>query len=154
MTIELTSPAFKNGELIPVECTCEGKDISPLLKWENVPDDTGSFALVCDDPDAPGGTWVHWVIYDIPAYASELREGIPVSEFTPSGAKQGTNGFQLLGYGGPCPPPGDAHRYFFRLYAVDLEATLGPGATREELFQALDGHVLDEGELMGRYQRK
>ncbi len=153
MSIEVTSSAFKSGGSIPAKYTCEGEDVSPALKWSNVPGTTKSLALICDDPDAPMGTWVHWVIYDIAPTLSELPEAVPPSEVTPQGAKQGINDFRRTGYGGPCPPPGGAHRYFFRLYALDIEPGLPPGASKSDLLRVLEGHILAEGELMGRYQR-
>lgn len=153
MSIKLTSPSFDHGDSIPVKYTCEGEDVSPPLVWSDVPDGTRSLALVCDDPDAPSGTWVHWVMYDIPPKFSELSEGVPTTEVTPRGAKQGMNDFKRLGYGGPCPPRGDAHRYFFRIYALDIAPGLPAGATRADLQRAIEGHVLEQGELVGLYER-
>lgn len=153
MSIKLTSPSFDHGGSIPVKYTCEGEDVSPPLVWSDVPDGTRSLALVCDDPDAPSGTWVHWVMYDIPPKFSELSEGVPTTEVTPRGAKQGMNDFKRLGYGGPCPPRGDAHRYFFRIYALDIAPGLPAGATRADLQRAIEGHVLEQGELVGLYER-
>lgn len=153
MSIKLTSPSFDHGDSIPVKYTCEGEDVSPPLLWSDVPDGTRSLALVCDDPDAPSGTWVHWVMYDIPPKFSELSEGVPTTEVTPRGAKQGMNDFKRLGYGGPCPPRGDAHRYFFRIYALDIAPGLPAGATRADLQRAIEGHVLEQGELVGLYER-
>ena len=154
MTIQLTSSAFAEGAPIPEKYTCDGEDISPLLKWSNAPKGTKSLALICDDPDAPIGTWVHWVLYDIPPAVTELPEGVPTTEALPSGAKQGINDFKRLGYGGPCPPRGSAHRYFFTLYALDTELQLEPGATKKDLVRAMEGHILAEGRLMGTYKRK
>ncbi len=149
----LTSPAFKEGEMIPREYTCEGKDISPALQWKGVPEKTRSFALICDDPDAPMGTWVHWVIWNIPATASGLPEGIEPEKELKDGTRQGKNDFRRIGYGGPCPPPGPAHRYFFKLYALDSKLDLRPGATKSELLKAMEGHILAEAHLMGKYKR-
>jgi Raf kinase inhibitor-like YbhB/YbcL family protein len=153
MSIELRSPAFEDGALIPVKYTCEGEDISPPLKWSQVPEGAKSLALICDDPDAPAGTWVHWVLYDLSPRLSELPEAIPTPEVTPEGAKQGINDFKRSGYGGPCPPPGDPHRYFFKLYALDIEPGFPAGATKADLERAMEGHVLAEGQLVGLYKR-
>ncbi len=152
MEIKVTSTAFDESGMIPEKYTCDGMDISPQLAWANVPDGTKSFALICDDPDAPMGTWVHWVIYDIPANIRELKENIPVKEKLDNGAKQGKNDWRNIGYGGPCPP-GGTHRYYFKLYALDTELNLEPGNTKAELLKAMEGHILDQGELMGKYKR-
>lgn len=154
MTIQLTSSGFTEGTPIPSKYTCDGEDVSPPLKWRNVPQGSTSLALICDDPDAPIGTWVHWVLYDIPPAVTELLEGIPMTGVLASGAKQGTNDFKRLGYGGPCPPRGATHRYFFKLYALDTELGLKPGATKKDLARAMEGHILAEGRLMGMYKRK
>lgn len=151
--MKLTSDAFRQGDAIPARFTCDADDISPPLAWRAVPEATQSFALVCDDPDAPMGTWVHWVYYDIPAGTSSLPAGVPVMADPDSGGTQGRNDFGQLGYGGPCPP-GGTHRYFFRLYAVDCVLSLDPGATRQDLQNTLEGHVLAEAELMGTYRRR
>lgn len=151
--IEMKSPAFQNGGEIPHRHTCDGADGSPRLTWTEAPAGTQSFALIADDPDAPGGTWVHWVIYDIPASIKELPESIASGETLASGAKQGVNDFRKTGYGGPCPPPGSPHRYFFRLYALDAAANLKPRATKQQLLDAIKGHVLAEAELVGKYGR-
>lgn len=153
MKIELTSPAFSEGGTIPRKYTCDGDDLSPPLVWRNVPQGTESIALICDDPDAPMGTWVHWVMYDIPPTASGLPEGVPAVETLPDGSKQGINDFKRIGYGGPCPPPGRPHRYFFRIYALDTVPGLGPGATKDALLRSMEGHILAQGQLMGRYGR-
>jgi hypothetical protein len=154
MRITLTSPAFQEGQTIPKKYTGDGDDLSPPLQWSGVPPGTRSLALVCDDPDAPAGTWVHWVLYGLPAATTRLPEGVPAAEHVAGGAKQGLNDFRQVGYGGPAPPPGKAHRYYFRIYALDTELPLRPRATRPELRHALEGHVLAEGQLMGTYQRK
>lgn len=153
MTIALTSPAFENDGVIPREYTCDGVDISPPLEWSGVPSGTKTLALICDDPDAPLTTWVHWVVFGLPADTSSLPEGVPTSEAIESGALQGKNGFKRIGYGGPCPPPGKPHRYFFKLYALDTELNLKAGATKKDLERAMKGHVLAEGQLVGRYKR-
>ena len=154
MNLQITSPAFSEGQPIPAKYSCEGNDASPPLKWTNAPANTKSFALIADDPDAPVGTWVHWVLYDLPPNATELPEDVAKTQFTSSGAKQGLNSWPRLGYGGPCPPPGKPHRYFFKLYALDTMLDLKPGATKKDVEAAMKGHILAEGQLMGRYQRK
>ena len=152
MSIKLTSTAFQDGGLIPSNYTCDGANVSPTLNWSGVPPTAKALAIVCEDPDAPGKTWVHWVVYDIPPTTMQLPEGIVHEEKLSNGSKQGTNDFKNVGYGGPCPPSG-THRYFFRLYALDSETSLGLGATKERLLEAIDGHVLAQGELMGKYKR-
>ena len=154
MNIQITSAAFADGQPIPAKYTGDGQDVSPPLRWTNAPANTRSFALIADDPDAPVGTWVHWVLYDLPATATELAENTPKSPQLPDGAKQGLNSGSRLGYGGPCPPPGKPHRYFFKLYALDTLLNLKPGVTKKDLLKAMEGHVLAEGQLMGTYQRK
>jgi Raf kinase inhibitor-like YbhB/YbcL family protein len=142
MTLKVTSSAFESGQDIPVSFTCEGADSSPPLKWTGVPADAKSLALICDDPDAPVGTWVHWVLYDLPASTVEMNEKVPTSETLPSGAKQ-VNDFKRVDYGGPCPPPGKPHRYYFKLYALDTNLGLKPRATKAELLRAMKGHLLE-----------
>ena len=152
--MQLTSTAFAEGEAIPAKYTCDGADVSPPLKWSGAPAGVKSFALIADDPDAPVGTWVHWVLFDLPAAAAELPEALPKSQYLPGGAKQGLNDFKHLGYGGPCPPAGKPHRYFFKLYALDRLLDLKPGATKKELERAIEKHTLAQGQLMGIYKRK
>jgi len=154
MAFELTSTAFPPGGSIPRRHTCDGDDVSPPLAWKDVPPGTKSLALVCDDPDAPAGTWVHWVVWAVPASASGLPEGVPPSATLPDGSRQGRNDFKRTGWGGPCPPRGGPHRYFFRLSAVDRTIDLPAGATRAELDRTLEGHTLGRTELMGRYARQ
>ncbi len=154
MAIELTSSAFADGAPIPAVHTCDGEDTSPPLAWSGVPEAAKSLALICDDPDAPAGTWVHWVLYDLPPTVTELLEGVPTTETLSSGAKQGTNDFGRLGHGGPCPPRGASHRYFFKLCALDAELSLDPGATKRDVERAMEGHILAQGQLMGTYQRR
>lgn len=154
MSLSLESPAFGKGERIPVAHTCDGADVSPPLRWSGLPEGTECLALVADDPDAPAGTWVHWVIYGIPAAREGLPEGVPGELEVLDGGRQGTNDFGDPGYGGPCPPPNGAHRYFFKLYALDADPGLEPGATKAELLEAMDGHVLAEADLIGRYRRE
>ncbi len=151
--MELKSSAFTEGTNIPRKHTCDAEDVSPLLRWDNAPAGTQAFALIADDPDAPVGTWVHWVIYDLPAETKELAEGTAKSENLDHGAKQGMNDFRRVGYGGPCPPPGLPHRYFFKLYALDTTTNLKPRATKQQLLDAIKGHVLGEAQLVGRYGR-
>ena len=152
MDIKIKSPAFVPGGKIPGKYTCDGMDISPPLAWTSGPGGTKTFALICDDPDAPMGTWVHWVLFNLPADIIELRENVPPERELESGAKQGMNDFRKIGYGGPCPP-GGTHRYYFKLYALDTEINLEAGATKSELLKAMEGHILAEGQLMGKYER-
>jgi Raf kinase inhibitor-like YbhB/YbcL family protein len=154
VTLTLTSDVFTEGDSIPVEYTCEGDNVSPPLRWAGFPSRARSFALICDDLDALAGVWVHWVMFDIPAGVTELDEMQPDLRELPNGAKNGRNSFKNLGYGGPCPPPGKAHRYFFKLYALDKSLNLQPGVTKDELLSAMQDHVLAEGQLMGTYQRR
>jgi Raf kinase inhibitor-like YbhB/YbcL family protein len=153
MTLELTSTAFQQGVTIPKQYTGDGADQSPPLHWSEPPPGTNSLALICDDPDAPRGTWVHWVLFNLPAQTRELDEGVPTKEALPSGAKQGKNDFGNIGYGGPAPPKGRAHRYFFKLYALGVGVELAPGATKAQLESAMKGHILAQGQLMGTYKR-
>jgi Raf kinase inhibitor-like YbhB/YbcL family protein len=152
MTLEITSSAFSNGEMIPARYTCDGSDVSPDLSWRGVPNSAKSLALICDDPDAPMGTWVHWVLFNIPAEAVGLPAEISSSATLENGARHGKNDFRRLGYGGPCPP-GGTHRYFFKLYALDTELKLDSGITKAQLVEAMQGHILVEAQLMGRYKR-
>lgn len=148
----LVSPSFKPGEKIPAVHTCDGEDTSPALQWSDPPPETKRFALISDDPDAPSGTWVHWVIWNIPAEALGLPENLPKKGALPDGTRQGTNDFGRIGYGGPCPPSG-THRYTFRLYALDAALELPEGARKAQLEKAMEMHVLSEAELMGKYHR-
>jgi hypothetical protein len=150
--MEIKSSAFGSGEMIPVKYTCDGADFSPPLEWTAGPAGTRSFALICDDPDAPMGTWVHWVVCDIPATALMLAEGITREKELPGGGTQGVNDFRRIGYGGPCPP-GGTHRYYFKLYALDAVLGLKPGITKDQLLKAMKGHILAEAQLMGTYRR-
>ncbi len=154
MKIQLTSSAFQDGKPIPSKYTCDGEDVSPPLTWTNVPPETKGLALISDDPDAPVGTWVHWVLYDLPPTTAGLSEAVPKSPELANGAKQGMNDFRRIGYGGPCPPPGKPHRYYFKLYALDTVLGLKPGATKAEVEKAMKGHILAQGQLMGTYQRR
>ena len=153
MALTLTSTAFDPGAEIPQKHTCAGADRSPALNWTGAPAATKSFVLIADDPDAPVGTWVHWVVYDLPASTSGLPEGVPATDSLSGGGRQGTNDFRKTGYGGPCPPPGKPHRYFFKLYALDAPTNLKPHATKAEVLRAIEGHILAQAELMGTYKR-
>ena len=153
MSFDLTSSAFQQNGSIPKEYSCDGSDTSVPLKWKGAPQGTKSFAMIADDPDAPRGTWVHWVLYDLPEAVQELPEGIGQVETLQNGAKQGKNDFGKVGYGGPCPPSGPAHRYYFKLYALDQMTSLRPKATKQQLLDAIKGHVLAQTELMGTYKR-
>jgi hypothetical protein len=154
MPFALTTTAFQPGGDIPRKYTCQGADVSPALAWTDAPAGAQSFALLVDDPDAPVGTWVHWVVYDLPATARGLPEGVPKTPELPGGGRQGANDFGKLGYGGPCPPPGNAHRYFFKLYALKAPLNLQPGATKKDVVQAMQGQVLGEVQLVGKYKRQ
>jgi Raf kinase inhibitor-like YbhB/YbcL family protein len=151
--MKLTSDGFADGQPIPKKYTCDGADVSPALQWSGAPAGTKSFALICDDPDAPMGTWVHWVIYGLPAALDRLPEKTPTDETLPNGARQGLTDFKRTGYGGPCPPPGKPHHYHFKLYALDIEVALKPRATKQDLLKAMKGHILAEAWLTGIYQR-
>ena len=150
--MEIISSSFDEGTMIPKKYTCDAIDISPPLKCSKIPDGTKTFAIICDDPDAPMGTWVHWVIYNLPVNINELSEDVPSLEILPNGAKQGRNDFGKIGYGGPCPP-GGTHRYYFKVYALTEELKVETGITKSELLKAMEGHILSEGQLMGRYKR-
>jgi Raf kinase inhibitor-like YbhB/YbcL family protein len=153
MSFELTSTAFAPGDSIPGKYTCDGEDISPPLQWSDPPQGTRSFALIADDPDAPVGTWVHWVLYNLPAEARTLSEAVPSDADLSDGSRNGQNGWRRLGYGGPCPPSG-THRYFFKLYALDTLLDLAVGANNKQLLGAMEGHILAQAELMGVYTRQ
>ena len=152
MSITIKSNSFKEGELIPKKYTCDGENISPPLEWNEIPEGTKSFAIICDDPDAPMGTWVHWVIYNIPPLTNNLKENISFEKVLEDGTIQGKNDFGKIGYGGPCPPSG-IHRYFFKIYALNDMLKLGPGSTKEELLHAMEEHIISEGKLIGKYSR-
>jgi len=154
MAFRIESPSFENGGTIPRRFTCDGEDASPPLRWMDPPPGTKSFALICDDPDAPMITWVHWIVYAIPSNVTELREGVPKSELLEGGMKQGRNSWRKTGYGGPCPPGRKPHRYVFRLYALDTELALAPGEAKKDLERAMAGHILAQVEIMGRYGRQ
>lgn len=151
--MRLASTAVRHGQPLPAAHSGDGENRSPDLAWSEIPVETRSFALVVDDPDAPRGVWVHWVLFNLPADAVELAAGVPRATELPSGARQGVNDSGDVGYGGPCPPRGASHRYFFRLYALDCALNLPPGANRSDLDHAMAGHILAEATLMGTYQR-
>lgn len=153
MALRIKSPAFNDGDMMPDAYTVRGKNISPPLFWEDIPERTESFAIICEDPDAPGGMWVHWVIYNIRKGTTKLKEGIPPYDEVENGAKQGMTDFGRIGYGGPAAPPGAAHRYYFKIYALDTTLEVESGLTREQLLKAMKGHILDEAELMGKFKR-
>ena len=153
MTISISSSAFKEGERIPARYSCEGRNTSPPLSWGEPPEKTRSFALIVDDPDAPGGVFVHWVLYNLPADVRQLGEGVPAQERLQNEALQGKTDFGRVGYGGPCPPRGPVHHYRFTLYALDNPVDLSPGATKKQLLDAMKGHILTKGQLTGTYQR-
>jgi len=150
--VTLESSAFAPDAMIPAQYTCTGDNISPPLAWGEVPPETRSLALVMDDPDAPGGTFVHWVMYGLPPETRQLAPALPGEPTLPSGGSQGKSSFGKTGYGGPCPPSG-THRYSFRLYALDKPVDLPPGATKAELFEAINGSVLAIAQLIGRYSK-
>jgi len=151
--MKLTSSAFREGESIPKQYTGDGADVSPPLAWDSVPEGVKSFALICDDPDAPRGTWVHWTLYDLPPEARSLAENTPRTRTLANGARQGLNDSGKIGYAGPYPPSG-THRYYFKLYALDARVNRDPGLTKAHLLQAMQGHILAEAQLMGRYSRR
>ena len=153
MTLELHTDAFQQGATIPTLYTGEGADLSPPLKWSFPPLGTQSFVLICDDPDAPRQTYTHWLVFNLPAETQELAEGVTGTAGLPNGTRQGTNDFGQLDYGGPLPPPGSPPRYFFKLYALDCLLKLASGATKHELLEAMKGHILDDAEIMGIYER-
>ena len=153
MSFSLTTKAFTSAGDIPRQFTCEGQDISPALEWSGAPTGTRAFALIADDPDAPAGTWTHWVLFDLPASSNHLPEGVAKTSDVPGGGHQGRNDFGKTGYGGPCPPPGKPHRYFFKLYALDGPLNLKGGASRAEVEGAMKGHTLGETQVMGKYKR-
>lgn len=147
MALELASSAFDLGGTIPQKFTCDGANISPPVSWAGLPEQASSLVLIVEDPDAPRGTWVHWVLYNVSPDQNGLSEGVQ------NIGMEGKNDFGSLGYGGPCPPRGTTHRYFFRLYALDTDLDIGPGAARADVERAMQGHILAQGELPGRYGR-
>ncbi len=152
MAIQLISEAFSEGAMIPTRYTCDGEDVSPPLSWTELPPETGSFALICEDPDAPVGTWDHWVLFNIPASATGLPEAVSATATLDDGSVHGNNSWGRLGYGGPCPP-GGTHRYIFSLFALNIKLDLKSGATKSGLLKAMEGHILARTRLMGKYRR-
>ena len=152
MPLAISSPAFQDGDQIPVEFTCDGSNTSPALLWSGAPSGTRTFALLCDDPDAPGRTFVHWVIYNLPPAKSALTQGVPPKGELEEGVLQGLNSARRVGYVGPCPPSG-RHRYYFKLYALDKSLALSGSPTKEELMTAMKGHIIEEAQLIGTYER-
>jgi len=151
--MQVTSTAFQPGATIPKKYTGDGPDVSPPLSWSGAPANTASLAVICDDPDAPRGTWVHWVLFNIPSDMKELPEGVPTEKSVLKSARQGTNDFGKIGYGGPAPPKGPVHRYYFKVYALDTVLDVQAGAKKKGLEDAMAGHILAEGELTGKYGR-
>jgi len=149
----ITSPEFASGKPVPRQYTCDGGDRSPPLRWDEPPTGTQTFALIVDDPDAPGGTWVHWVLYNLPVSTRSLPEAVAQDPNGPDGSRQGRNSFGRSGYGGPCPPGGSTHHYFFRLYALDIEANPPAEATAGQLQSAMNGHIVAYSELVGTYTK-
>lgn len=152
MAMTILSPAFGAGEVIPAEFTCDGLNVSPPLVFKNIPAEAKSLAVIVDDPDAPAGTWVHWIAFNIPPGTNEMARNIPPRKELSNGMRQGMNDFRRIGYGGPCPP-GGTHRYFFKLYALDVLLNLAPGATKAQLLEAMKGHILAQAELVAKYRR-
>ncbi|WP_414469358.1 YbhB/YbcL family Raf kinase inhibitor-like protein [Methanobacterium sp. ACI-7] len=150
--INIKSDSFNDGDIIPKKFTCDDMNISPQLQWDLIPDDSKSLAILCEDPDAPSGLFTHWIIFNIPSDVNEIPENVEKKENLENGAVQGTTSYGSAGYRGPCPPQGPAHRYFFRIYALDNILDLGPLAEREEFLNAIEGHILDEGILIGKYR--
>ncbi len=153
MAFSLSTTSFPADGEIPKKFTCDAADTSPQLSWTDAPAGTQSFALISDDPDAPVGTWVHWVLFDLPPQTQELPEGVAKVDELPTGGRQGRNDFRKIGYSGPCPPPGKPHRYFFKLYALDKVLGLKPDVSKQEVEQAMQGHILGKAEIMGKYGR-
>lgn len=153
MAITVTSSAFTEGSMIPLKYTCDGEDVSPPLSFNGVPPEAKSLALISDDPDAPMGTWVHWVLYNLPPGTKSLPENIPGAEILKDGSRHGVTDFGRFGYGGPCPP-GGTHRYFFKVYALDKMLALSGRTSKKDVETAMKGHILAEGQLMGKYKRR
>ncbi len=151
--LQVESSAFRAGEAIPTRYTCDGEDLSPALSWSEPPAGSQSLAVLCDDPDAPVGIWVHWVLFNIPPTTRSLPEGVPADPVVAEVGTQGSNSWHRLGYGGPCPPAGSTHRYYFKVYALDTRLALQAGADKQAVEKAMKGHILAEGQLMGRYSR-
>ena len=153
MEPSIYSPAFSEGAVIPTKHTCEGQDTSPQLKWTGIPKEAKSLALICDDPDAPSGTFTHWVIFNIPPDSNGLPEAMPLTPRLTDGSMQGSNDFGRIGYGGPCPPLGKPHRYRFNLYVLDKQLDLNAGSSKHQVLNTIKNHILAQGQLTGTYQR-
>ncbi|MBW8000934.1 MAG: YbhB/YbcL family Raf kinase inhibitor-like protein [Planctomycetes bacterium] len=153
MQIKITSAAFEEGGMIPSKYTCDGDDVSPPLQFDGIPDGTRAIALIADDPDAPMGTWVHWVLYNLSAHTTELPENMLDDETLPDGTRQGVTDFGKTGYGGPCPPSG-THRYYFKIYALDKKIDVVIVLDKDELLKQMQGHIIAQGQLMGKYKRQ
>jgi len=153
LTLVVTSLAFAAGAAIPPRYTCKGENLSPPLAWSGAPAGTRCFAILVDDPDAPGGDWVHWLLFNLPASVERLDAGVPHSFKLSSGAIQGINDFGTAGYGGPCPPPGQTHRYVFHVYALDAELPLKSAARKSDLLHAMEGHIVAQGTLTATFLR-
>lgn len=154
MAFNISTPAYENGANIPVEHTCEGDDISPPVRWDGEPKGTAYFALIMEDPDAPGGTFTHWIVYNLPPDCHELEKIIPVERHLENNAIQGKNDFGNIGFNGPCPPKGEEHRYFFRIFALKKKLPPESIDSGEQFYQAMNGLILDKAEYMGKYYRK
>ena len=154
MDLELKNNAFQKDHTIPQDYTGDGRNVSPPLEWHDAPSGTQTFGLLCEDPDAPAGTFTHWVIFNLPAQAHRLDEGVPAKATLQGGVIQGMNDFGNVGYGGPAPPPGKPHHYHFKLFALDNRLNLPPGASEAEVLEAMQGHILEEVDLVGTYQRQ
>lgn len=154
MEFKIESPAFRNGEEIPIKYTCQGDDISPPLEWKGLPEETEEIAIICDDPDAPLMVWVHWIIYGISPEKNGLPEAVPKKEILEEGEKQGKNSWGRIGYGGPCPPGGKPHRYYFKIYALDKKLDIEQGIKKKRLLREMEGHIIAKAELIGKYARK
>jgi Raf kinase inhibitor-like YbhB/YbcL family protein len=152
-TMQLSSSAFRDGDTIPKKYTGDGEDMAPQLSWTGAPEGAKSFAVICEDPDAPRGTWTHWMLFNLPADKRELPEGTPTEENLPSGARQGKNDFGNIGYGGPAPPKGKPHRYFFKVYALDTILDVPAGGGPKQIEPAMRKHILAHGQLIGTYGR-
>lgn len=152
MVIKIKSSAFEEGEIIPKKYSCEGVNVSPPLQWSSLPAEVESFVLICEDPDAPSGLWTHWIIFNLPAEITALPEFIMEREVLENGAQQGLNDFGTIGYRGPCPP-GGTHRYYYRIYALDIMLQLNSRINRQNLLEAMIGHIIDQGHIMGIYTR-
>jgi len=153
MEIKISSTAFKEGAMIPSKYTCDGENVSPMIAWTNYPKRTETFVLIADDPDAPMGTWVHWVVYNIPHEINKLDEAFLQDKQFDNGIMQGTTDFQTIGYGGPCPP-GGTHKYFFKIYALDVKLDVEPGLQKKKILKAMESHIIAKGKLMGKYKKK